>query len=623
MGAAPMSSGPLSVVAGSKAPPVKWGLVVAASLIGAETLVVYPLKLLAPASTLGVVYLLGVVVVATVWGFWLAAATSLISVVAFDYIHVPPALALTPTQAGDWVALTVYVGVALLASTLSGVARSRAVEAYQRRRDFQRFFDLSSDLLGIGGVDGYLKRMNPAFEQALGYSQQELLAQPFGDIIHPDDRNRTRELVDDLARHGGPAQLEYRCIRKDGSVVWLQWNAVSDQGLLHVAGRDVTQRRREQRDLSVLAELQASLRRVATLVAQGVDPTQVFSAVAAELAQCLGVQHATLFRYESDGAFTLLAVRHEAGLMSIAVGERFAPGGDNVAAMVYDTGRTARMDSLHNARGRLVGRIRQLGIRSGVGAPIIVDGRLWGVAIVGSARPEPLPPDTESRVEDFADLVATAIASAQTHADLTASRARIVAAADDARRRFERDLHDGAQQQLVSLGLQLRGVEAAVPAELQPLKERISGIVSGLAGVSAEIQEISRGIHPAILSKGGLAPALKTLARRSAVPVKLELGVDGRLPESVEVAAYYVVAEALTNAAKHARASQVTVCVQAHDADLHLSIRDDGIGGADLSKGSGLIGLIDRVSALGGTMAVTSERGSGTSLLAKIPLEIQ
>jgi signal transduction histidine kinase len=230
-----------------------------------------------------------------------------------------------------------------------------------------------------------------------------------------------------------------------------------------------------------------------------------------------------------------------------------------------------------------------------------VRGRVWGTAVVGSSRPEPLPPDTEARVGDFADLVATAIANAQAHAELTASRARIVAAGDDARRRFERDLHDGAQQRLVSLALELRTAEASVLPEHDQLRERMSHILSGLADVSEELREMSHGIHPAILSKGGLGPARKALSRRSAVPVKLHLAVERRSPESAEVAAYYVVAEALTNAAKHARASEVDVRVEADDDSLRLSVRDDGIGGAAVGKGSGLTGLMDRVEALDGT----------------------
>ena len=258
-----------------------------------------------------------------------------------------------------------------------------------------------------------------------------------------------------------------------------------------------------------------------------------------------------------------------------------------------------------------------------MGAPIVVEARLWGVAMVGWSRSEPLPPDTEARVANFADLVATAIANAETRAELTASRARIVAAADDARRRFERDLHDGAQQRLVSLGLKLRTAEALVPPDLHQLNEQISDVVMGLAGVGEDLPEISRGIHPAILSKGGLCPALRALGRRSAVPVQLDLAIAGRLPETAEVAAYYVVAEALTNVAKHAQASEVSVSVELEGANLRLSIRDDGVGGADSRKGSGLLGLIDRVEALGGTMAITSSPGNGTSLLATIPLEVE
>ena len=249
---------------------------------------------------------------------------------------------------------------------------------------------------------------------------------------------------------------------------------------------------------------------------------------------------------------------------------------------------------------------------------ILASYAMWGLAAVGAR--ERLPSDTEERLGDFAELVATAIANAEWRAELTASRARIVAAADDARRRLERDLHDGAQQRLVSLGLELRLAEDSVPAELQSLKEKLSGIVSGLTSATEDLQELSRGIHPAILSEGGLGPALKTLGRRCPVPVNLDLAVKRRLPDPVEVAAYYVVAEALTNAAKYARASEVKVCAEAKDATLYLSIQDDGIGGADSHKGSGLIGLKDRVEALGGNLHIDSPPGSGTSLHVTIPL---
>jgi signal transduction histidine kinase len=241
----------------------------------------------------------------------------------------------------------------------------------------------------------------------------------------------------------------------------------------------------------------------------------------------------------------------------------------------------------------------------------------------GSTLEEVLPADTEARLADFTELLATAIANAESRAALTASRARIVAAADDTRRRIERDLHDGAQQQLVSLMLELRAAQTTHPSMTDELTAQLVRAEQGLAGVLEELHEISRGIHPAILSEGGLGPALRTLARRSAVPVQLDACAQRRLPEHVEVAAYYVVSEALTNAAKHAQASVVNVELDARDASLQLAIRDDGIGGADPAQGSGLVGLSDCVEALGGTLQVTSPTGSGTTLLIEIPLEGQ
>jgi signal transduction histidine kinase len=238
-----------------------------------------------------------------------------------------------------------------------------------------------------------------------------------------------------------------------------------------------------------------------------------------------------------------------------------------------------------------------------------------------STLEQPLPADAEARLASFTELLATAIANAESRAALTASRARIVAAADDTRRRIERDLHDGTQQRLVSLGLQLRAAQAAVPPELGELEGELSRVAEGLASVSDELREISRGIHPPILSEGGLGPALAALARRSAVPVKLDVRTERRLPERVEAAAYYVVSEALTNAAKHARAAVVDVDVDADDSMVRLAIRDDGVGGADLGRGSGLIGLRDRVEALGGRLEVASPAGHGTSLLARIPIQ--
>jgi signal transduction histidine kinase len=495
-------------------PSVMVGLVVAASLILAETVLVYLLKRTAPEMAFGVVYLLGVLVVSAEWGVGLATMTSVVSALAFDYFRMRP-VGVIATDAQNWVVVAVFMLVALIANSLAGLARTHAAEADQRRREA------------------------------------------------------------DIAT--GQAHL--------------------------------------------LARQQASLRRVATLVARGASPSEVFSAVAGELARCLGVCHSALCRFQPDGASVLLAARDVPGLAKMRIGERFLFDGESVAALVFRTGRAARMDSHRDASGPAAARIRELGLCSGVGVPIVVDGRLWGAAVVGSSRPEPLPLDTEARLADFTDLVSTAIANAQNHADLTASRGRIVAAGDDARHRLERDLHDGAQQRLVSLGLQLRTAEFSVPPDLHRLKEQIADVVRGLAGVSEDLREISRGIHPAIVSRGGLGPAVKALARRSIVPVELDLRIDLQLPESSEVAAYFVISEALTNAAKHAQASEVTVRVEAEGANLHLSIQDDGIGGADTANGSGLTGLIDRVTALGGQMTISSRPGRGTSLAVKIPIE--
>src|ERR1700687_5803370 len=336
-GPTPMRPGLLSLLLRSTAPPLKLGLVVAASLIAAETLVLYPLKRIDPENTLGVVYLLGVVVVAIVWGCWLAAATSVASVLAFDYFHIAPVFALSPTQAGDWVTIIIFLVVALVASTLTDLARSRAAEAYQRRRALERFFDLSSDLICIAD-SVYLTRVNAAFERTLGYSSQEVLSRPFVDFIHPVDRDLALDALDQLSGGDGLVHFEHRCICKDGSVRWLEWNVVSDQGLIYCAGREGTERRRQQDELGVLAEQHAALRRVATLVARAVSPPEVFSAVAIELARCLGVYHATLLRYEADGASIVLAVHDErVTKKKMAVGMRLSSERETVAAMVFRT----------------------------------------------------------------------------------------------------------------------------------------------------------------------------------------------------------------------------------------------------------------------------------------------
>jgi signal transduction histidine kinase len=376
--------------------------------------------------------------------------------------------------------------------------------------------------------------------------------------------------------------------------------------------------------LARLAEEQAALRRVATLVARGPAPEDVFAAVTGEAGRLLGAHLAGMGRYEGDTVTVLATWAAEGEQHPLVPGPWPLEGGD-LASTVFQTARPVRIDDYHSVPGRIAAFVREeLGISSSVASPIVVEGRLWGVLFLHSKQArQQFPPDTESRLTGFTELIATAIANTESRAALAASRARIAAAADETRRRIERDLHDGTQQQLVSLMLDLRAVQAAVPAQLGELEGELSRIAGRLEDVFDQVREISHGIHPAVLSERGLPPALKALGRRSAVPVELDLRAGQRLPGKVEVAAYYAVSEALANAAKHAHASIVHVELDVHDAIVRLVIRDDGIGGADPARGSGLVGLRDRIEALGGTLEVTSPAGNGTTLLIEIPVDSQ
>jgi GAF domain-containing protein len=372
--------------------------------------------------------------------------------------------------------------------------------------------------------------------------------------------------------------------------------------------------------LARLAEEQAALRRVATLVARGARPEEVFASVTEEVGRLLGMHLAGMGRYENDNAVTVVATWAAEGERHPLVPGPWPLDRDDLASKVWRTGRAVRIEDYEGVAGPIAAFVREeLGIRSSVASPIVVEGRLWGTLFVHSKQTQQwLTRDTESRLTDFTELVAAAIANTEGRAELMASRARIVAAADEMRRRIERDLHDGTQQQLVSLMLELR-MAGAEPADVGQLRTQAARTAQGLGGVLKELQAISRGIHPAILSEGGLEPALRALARRSVLPVTLDLRAGRRLPGPVQVAAYYVVSEALANAAKHAHASAVDVRLDAGDGTMRLAIRDDGIGGADPALGSGLIGLSDRIQALAGRLEITSPAGGGTTLLIEIP----
>jgi signal transduction histidine kinase len=379
-----------------------------------------------------------------------------------------------------------------------------------------------------------------------------------------------------------------------------------------------------EQELRELANTQAALRRLATLVAQGESSEAVFAAATSEALRHFGGGTARMIRYELDGTATLLANEGTTG-PHVRVGEAwegYPPTG--LTATVLRTGRAARVDDYRDLPGGEP-YLRE-GLRTAVAVPIHVDGRLWGAIAVGAGEGR-LPPDAEQRMAQFTDLVATAVANAQNRSsleasrdELAASRTRIVAAADEARRRIERDLHDGAQQHLLALALRLR-TAAMDPHECVEVRTEIADVAAGLTDVLEELREISRGIHPAILSKAGLPSAVRALGRRSAIPVDIDVRIEGRLPEPVEVGAYYVISEMLTNAAKHARASVVEVDAEASDGTLRISVRDDGVGGANPQRGSGLVGLKDRIEALGGTFSLHSPPGGGTTASCRLPVQ--
>jgi signal transduction histidine kinase len=372
-------------------------------------------------------------------------------------------------------------------------------------------------------------------------------------------------------------------------------------------------------ELSELVAEQTALRRVATLVARAAPPYELFAAVTSEINGVLSSDIALLYRYEPDGSAVIVGAAGEP-YIDVTARAGVPVDGENIAAMVFETGAAVSVTADATVGG-VAARMRVIGYRSATGAPVVVENRLWGAVVVGWKQSRLLPPGIQANVGAFTEIVATAVANAQTRADLEASRARVVAAADETRRRIERDLHDGTQQRLVTLGLELRAAREMLPPGSSELEARLDRLSAGLTSTLAELQELSRGVHPAILSRGGLIPALRSLARRAALPVELDLHIDRLLHAAVEVGVYYTVSEALANAAKHAQASVVRVRVTIDQSTVEILIRDDGVGGADPEGGSGLIGLRDRIEALGGTLEIVSPKGGGTTLHATIPLQ--
>jgi signal transduction histidine kinase len=516
-----------------------------------------------------------------------------------SYVHDYSVPLVTAARSGD-------PSVTSVATTATG---KRLVDAVRAR--FDRFVDTERRLASARQGDADANARHAVVAASIGFVGSIVLVGLFVAYL-------TRAIVLPVRR---AAAMAGRLAGGDLSVRMPE-TAVGEIGVLERAFNTMgSSLEASDAELRRIAAEQAALRRVATLVAQTSSPSQVFETVTREVGLLSGADLARMERYEADGTVTGVAAWSRDSDQELSVGTRFELEGVSIARLVRDRGLPARVETFVDASGPIAREARERGIRSSVGCPIIVEGGLWGAIAASTKGEEPFPPETEGQIAAFTELVATAIANAESRAELTASRARVVTTGDETRRRIERDLHDGTQQRLISVGLELRAAEAMVPPEQTELREQLAGAAKSLTGAVEELQEISRGIHPAILSRGGLTPALKTLARRSPVPVELRVDDDRRLPLPLEVAAYYIVSEALTNAAKHAHAEALTVDMRTGQGLLRLSIADDGVGGADPALGSGLVGLRDRVQALGGELKIASAPGEGTALRVTIPIQ--
>lgn len=598
-----MPSGLASIVGRwRRRPPLLLGIVVAILCVVIETLLARLLTQITPARSLGVVYLMGIVAVAAIWGLWLGLATAIVSTLALDYFLTPPVGSLTLGKAEDWTVLAIFFAVTLLAGSISRLARSLAVET-----DARGEADLAADMARVLLQTPDLKTAEPAAARLLA----EALRLPHAAITRGAVSDDGRVMAFPLHDGGVPAaSLLVPAGLPRSTVRRLRERVVPSLEITLQAARE-----RER-----AAAQQVALRRLATLVAQEAPPEQVFGAVAREVGQLLEAPHAAVIRYEPGGTASNVGVWDRDASAATPPKGRWPLEPGSAAELVARTGEAGRVEPVcvPVLAGEFATSLRERGIASAVGCPVAVGGHLWGAVIVVSAS-EPLPEDAERRMRDFIDLMVTAIVNAESHAELEASRARVLAAADATRRLIERDLHEGVQQHLVALLLELRSTTAAPPTRPDEVKRVLRRTARTLDEALEDLRGLARGLHPALLSRQGLGPAIKALARCSPIPVELNIRAD-RVAERSEVTAYHVVSEALTNAAKHADASVVRVDLKVQGAAIRLSIRDDGAGGADVTEGSGLLGIRDRVEAIGGRFEISSPADGGTSLFAEIPV---
>jgi len=488
--------------------------------------------------------------------------------------------------------------------------------------------ETTQSLVCVLDRDGRIRLFNEACERATGFTREEVLGRDARDlVIPPEERDAFSEFLDYVWRTGTPSPQVGHWMTKDGGRRLIAWsNRQMDGTGLITTGIDLTDRE-SNRDQALEGDTEAklvevgrvanehkALRRVATLVASEASPERIFTSVSEECARVLQVNATAVLRYVGDGTAEMVGRHNRDSADVLPLGARLPMDDDSALAQVARTSAPARIDDW---AGSTAAERFRFGYRSTAAAPIVVSGVLWGAVAIASETT--LPPDAENRLGAFAELVSLGVASAQARADLIASRARLVKAGDDQRRRLERNLHDGAQSRLVSVALQLRVARASLTARPDAVAGLLEEAARELDAGLTELREIARGLHPAMLVDHGLARALEALVERLPTPVDLDVPAE-RLPEVLEATAYYIAAEALTNVAKHAQATRAAVTVVRDGGVLRCTVSDDGRGGADPAGGTGLLGLRDRAEAVGGTLSFVSPPGRGTTIVAALPL---